>query len=350
MTGNKIILEDLEQIIGSNLNWSVFTGKTVLITGANGFLPAYMVETLLFLEYQGIIKNVRVLALVRNIEKARTRFKYYLNNQNLEFILQDVCDPIYIEEKIDFIIHAASQASPKYYGIDPVGTLSANILGTINMMKLAQTHSIESFLYFSSSEVYGNLENSKIPTTEVDYGYLDPTNIRSCYAEGKRMGETICVSWLHQFGIPSKIIRPFHTYGPCMALDDGRVYADFIADIVLNRNIVMKSDGKARRTFCYLSDATIASFMILLNGKNGEAYNVGNSDCEISVIQLARKLVKLFPERKLKVVVNEIQNSGYLKSKVLRNCPDLSKIKKLGWIPTVNIDNGFHRTVLSYIN
>jgi nucleoside-diphosphate-sugar epimerase len=293
---------------------------------------------------------VRVLALVRNIEKARTRFKYYLNNQNLEFILQDVCDPIYIEEKIDFIIHAASQASPKYYGIDPVGTLSANILGTINMMKLAQTHSIESFLYFSSSEVYGNLENSKIPTTEVDYGYLDPTNIRSCYAEGKRMGETICVSWLHQFGIPSKIIRPFHTYGPCMALDDGRVYADFIADIVLNRNIVMKSDGKARRTFCYLSDATIASFMILLNGKNGEAYNVGNSDCEISVIQLARKLVKLFPERKLKVVVNEIQNSGYLKSKVLRNCPDLSKIKKLGWIPTVNIDNGFHRTVLSYIN
>jgi nucleoside-diphosphate-sugar epimerase len=218
------------------------------------------------------------------------------------------------------------------------------------MMKLAQTHSIESFLYFSSSEVYGNLENSKIPTTEVDYGYLDPTNIRSCYAEGKRMGETICVSWLHQFGIPSKIIRPFHTYGPCMALDDGRVYADFIADIVLNRNIVMKSDGKARRTFCYLSDATIASFMILLNGKNGEAYNVGNSDCEISVIQLARKLVKLFPERKLKVVVNEIQNSGYLKSKVLRNCPDLSKIKKLGWIPTVNIDNGFHRTVLSYIN
>jgi nucleoside-diphosphate-sugar epimerase len=309
-----------------------------------------MVETLLFREYQGIIKNVRVLALVRNIEKARTRFKYYLNNQNLEFILQDVCDPIYIEEKIDFIIHAASQASPKYYGIDPVGTLSANILGTINMMKLAQTHSIESFLYFSSSEVYGNLENSKIPTTEVDYGYLDPTNIRSCYAEGKRMGETICVSWLHQFGIPSKIIRPFHTYGPCMALDDGRVYADFIADIVLNRNIVMKSDGKARRTFCYLSDATIASFMILLNGKNGEAYNVGNSDCEISVIQLARKLVKLFPERKLKVVVNEIQNSGYLKSKVLRNCPDLSKIKKLGWIPTVNIDNGFHRTVLSYIN
>jgi nucleoside-diphosphate-sugar epimerase len=349
MTGNKIILEDLEQIISANLNWSAFSGKTVLITGANGFLPAYMVETLLALEHRGIINNIMVLALVRNIEKARNRFKDYLNNKSLEFIVQDVCDPLNIDSKIDFIIHAASQASPKYYGTDPVGTLSANTLGTINMMKLAQKNSIISFLYFSSSEVYGIVDESKIPTAETDYGYLDPASVRSCYAESKRMGETICVSWLHQFGIPAKIIRPFHTYGPCMALDDGRVYADFIADIVLNRDIVMKSDGLAMRAFCYLSDATVASFMILLNGKNGEAYNVGNPGCEISIIQLAQRLVNLFPEKKLKVVVKENQNSGYLKSKVLRNCPDISKIKLLGWTPAVNIDEGFHRTVVSYL-
>lgn len=348
MTGNKIILEDLHQIIDADLDWQRFSGKTILITGASGFLPAYMVETLLFLVNQRIISDLKVLALVRNLEKARSRFKNNLNNKHLEFIVQDVCDPLEIDQKIDFIVHAASQASPKYYGTDPVGTLSANTLGTINMMKLAQANSIESFLYFSSSEVYGIVAESGIPTSENVYGYLDPTNVRSCYAESKRMGETICVSWLHQYGIPVKMIRPFHTYGPGMQLDDGRVYSDFISDIVNNRNIIMKSNGLATRTFCYLSDATIAYFLVLLNGKNGESYNVGNPGCEISIIDLAHRLVGLFPSKGLKVVKTENQDLNYLKSEVTRNCPDLSKINKLGWMPKTDIDNGFIRTILSY--
>jgi nucleoside-diphosphate-sugar epimerase len=348
MTGNRIILEDLQQIIETPIDWTRLSGKTVLITGANGFLPAYMVETLLFLCHKRITKDTKVLALVRNIKKARLRFKNYLNNKNLRFIVQDVCDPVNIDKKIDFIIHAASQASPKYYGIDPVGTLSSNTLGTINLLRLAQSNPIESFLYFSSSEVYGILDETKIPTTENDYGYIDPTNIRSCYAESKRMGETICISWLHQYGIPIKIIRPFHTYGPCMRLDDGRVYADFISDIVNSRNIIMKSDGSARRTFCYISDATIAFFLVLLNGKNGEVFNIGNPKCEISIIELAQRLVKLFPEKELKVVKSENQKMGYIKSEITRNCPDISKINRLGWIPQTDINEGFIRTILSY--
>ena len=318
MTGNKIILEDLAQIIETPLEWTVFSDKTVLITGANGFLPGYMVETLLFLNQKGIIQNVKILALVRNIEKAKSRFKYYLTDSHLEFIVQDVCDPFLTEYKIDFIIHAASQASPKYYGLDPTGTLKANTIGTINMVEVAKMHDVQSFLYFSSSEVYGSLDASKIPTSENDYGYLDPTDVRSCYAESKRMGETICVSWFHQFGVPAKIIRPFHTYGPGMALDDGRVYADFVADVVNNRDITLKSEGSARRSFCYLSDATIAFFLILLNGINGEAYNVGNPNCEVSILELSSLLVNLFPQKGLSVIFKEIKNSNYIKSNVLR--------------------------------
>jgi nucleoside-diphosphate-sugar epimerase len=350
MTGNKIILEDLQQITDAKLDWSVFSGKTILITGANGFLPAYMVETLLFLCEKRIIKGVKVLALVRNLEKAKSRFKYYRNNINLEFIVQDVCDPIIIDKKISFIIHAASQASPKYYGIDPVGTLSANTLGTINLLKLAQKNPVESFLFFSSSEVYGIVDEKKIPTSENDFGYVDPTSVRSCYAESKRMGETICISWYHQYGIPVKIVRPFHIYGPGMSLNDGRVFADFVADILNNRNILLSSDGSAMRSFCYLSDATIAFFMALLNGKIGEAHNVGNPLCEISIINLANKLVSLFPERELKVLMNENNdNRNYLRSIVSRNCPDISKINKnLGWNPKTEINEGFSRTILSY--
>jgi nucleoside-diphosphate-sugar epimerase len=162
------------------------------------------------------------------------------------------------------------------------------------------------------------------------------------------MGETICISWLHQYGVPAKIIRPFHTYGPGMALDDGRVYADFISDIVNNRDIIMESDGSARRAFCYLSDATLAAFTILLNGKNGEAYNMGNPDCEISILDLAMRLVQLFPRKNLKVIEKETQNSGYLKSIVSRICPDLTKIRDIGWNPVIDIDEGFLRTIQSY--
>ena len=345
---NKIILKDLTKIIDFPIDWRRFSGKTILISGANGFLPAYMVETLLLLLENGSIKDTKILALVRNIDKAKKRFINYSENNHLKFIVQDVSDPIEVDCNIDFIIHAASQASPKYYGTDPVGTLSANTLGTINLLKTAQKNSIESFLYFSSSEVYGSLDETKIPTKESDFGYIDPTNVRSCYAESKRMGETICVSWLKQYNIPVKIVRPFHTYGPGMALDDGRVYADFIADILKNRNIIMKSDGLAMRSFCYLSDATIAFFLVLLSGNNGDAYNVGNSDCEISILNLANKLVSLFPEKNVKVVSKNTNNTNYLKSSVSRNCPDLAKINKLGWHPKTSISEGFYKTINSY--
>jgi len=163
MTKNPIILQDLELIAQESIDWQRFSGKTVLITGANGFLPAYMVETLLFLSKKEIIRNLKILALVRNISKARDRFMDWKESENIKFIVQDVCDIIDIKEEIHFIIHAASQASPKYYGTDPVGTLSANTIGTINLLKLAEHKSVESFIFFSSSEVYGSVDESKIP-------------------------------------------------------------------------------------------------------------------------------------------------------------------------------------------
>jgi nucleoside-diphosphate-sugar epimerase len=163
------------------------------------------------------------------------------------------------------------------------------------------------------------------------------------------MGENMCVSWSHQFQIPISIVRPFHTYGPGMDLTDGRVYADFVSDIIHNRDIVMKSDGLAKRAFCYLTDATLGFFKVLLEGKDREAYNIGNPDQEISILNLAEKLVKLFPEKKLQVVKYETVAAGYLKSNVNRNAPDIAKAKNLGWFPKVSIENGFKRTVENYL-
>jgi UDP-glucuronate decarboxylase len=348
MTSNKIVLEDLEAIRNSTIDWQRFAGKTVLITGANGFLPAYMVETLLYVaERSGM--DIRVVGLVRNLAKAKKRFAEYAGNANLSFIEQDVSTPVELPGKIDFIVHAASQASPKYYGTDPVGTLSANVFGTLNLMNLAREKKIESFLYFSSGEVYGQIDNEHNPVKENYYGYLDPMQVRACYGESKRMGENICVSYHKQYGINAKVVRPFHTYGPGMALDDGRVYADFVADILARRNIEMKSDGSARRAFCYLKDATIGFFTVLLNGTPGEAYNVGNPNEEHSILDLAKTVVQLSDAGLQVVKVATNDDTQYLKSPLLRNTPNVDKLLTLGWHPQTTIAVGFKRTIDSYL-
>ena len=344
---NRIILEDIEKILSTTrVDWDDFSGKRVLITGASGFLPAYLVETLLHLnKTRGL--NTHVTALVRNRENYIKRFAQHLDNPNLTVLVQDVSKPISLALPHHFIIHAASQASPKYYGVDPVGTLSANVLGTMQLLELARNHPVISFMYFSSGEVYG--ETQSIPTEESDYGYIDPTSVRSCYAESKRMGENMCVSWHAQYQVPIKIVRPFHTYGPGMRLDDGRVYADFVRDIIENRPIVVRSEGTASRAFCYLADATAGFFTVLLKGENGVPYNVGNSQAEISVMDLANLLVGLFPKKRLKVIKEAIQATNeYLQSPISRNCPDISRINSLGWVPITSLADGFKRTIESY--
>ncbi len=349
MSNNRIINEDLESIYHSPIDWNQFTNKVVLISGANGFLPAYMVESLIFANKTNLKLNLRILALVRNLDKAKKRFSDHLDNYCLEFIEGDVCDKISINLKVDYIIHAASQASPKYYGTDPVGTLSANVIGTMNMLELAKIHNVDSFLYFSSGEIYGQVPDERNPVSEDYYGYLDPTNVRSCYAESKRMGENMCVSYFHQYNVKAKVVRPFHTYGPGMDLTDGRVYADFVADVIAGRNIQMKSDGSARRAFCYLKDATIAFFSVLLNGIDAEAYNVGNPTEEYSIFELALIIAPLglMP---LQVIPNKTYKNTnlYLRSSISRNTPDINKLAALGWFPHIKVEEGFKRTIESY--
>lgn len=344
----KIILEDLNFIYNSNIEWYKFYNKTVLITGASGFLPAYLVEILMYVNSVNKHANIKIIALVRNMSKAKERFIEHLNSENLEFVVQDVCDSIVIDSNVDFIIHAASQASPKYYGKDPVGTINANVIGTTNLLDLARKKNVERFLFFSSSEVYGNLDEKDIPTSEDKFGKIDPCNVRSCYSEGKRAGETICISWKHQFNIPIVIVRPFHTYGPGMDLNDGRVYADFIKNIVNNEDIEMNSDGSAIRAFCYISDATIAFLKVLLNGEIGAAYNIGNDKNIYSILQLAQSLISLYPDKNLKILLNHKSNSSYLPTLVNKNIPDINKIKNLNWVPIINIREGFSKTINYY--
>ncbi len=351
MESNSIIQKDLEEISIVDLPWEQLYGSTILITGANGFLAAYIVKTLLQRNIISKKEPIRIFGVIRNIDKAKQRFKDYEEDGNLKLLQIDITSPIALNESIDYIVHAASQASPKYYGIDPVGTLETNTLGTYNLLKFASTQSLKSFLYFSSGEVYGIVDDSKIPMKESDYGVVDPTEVRSCYAESKRMGENLCVSFFHQYQVPTKIVRPFHTYGPGMSLDDGRVFADFVANVVQKKNIQLNSDGQARRAFCYIKDATIGFLKLLLEGENGQVYNMGNPMEEYSILELANIMIDLKPELNLKVRINHksIQTNMYLKSPINRNSPNIDKIKSLGWSPHTNVREGFRRTIESYL-
>ena len=333
---NSIIQEDLARITAAPLPWEQFSGATILVTGAAGFLPTYMVETLLYLNRSGVLKKpCRVIALVRNWERASKRFRasYYAGSKSydpkLTLQVQDVC--IEFRTYANYIIHAASQASPIYYKTDPVGTLSANTLGTANMLRLAQIQSdCRGFLFMSSGDAV-------LP--------LDPLDIRSCYGESKRMGETMCMAWARQYTVPVRIARISHTYGPGMRLDDGRVFADFTRDILNGGPIVLHSDGVARRCFLYLADATIAFFTILLKGQE-DAYNIANPYAEVSIGELADRLGSLFG---ITVEREKMEhNDSYVPAVIQGDVPNIGKIRSLGWEPITGIEEGFQRTVRSY--
>jgi UDP-glucuronate decarboxylase len=347
MTRHPIILEDIERIISHPLPWKTLFGQTVLISGANGLVPSYLLETLLRLN-ETANAGIHTVALVRNRERALRRLGHLVGRADLTFVVQDVRDPYTGPKPVDFIIHAAGQASPKFYGSDPVGTFAINVLGTLRMLELARESGSKGFLFLSSGEIYGRLQDPSIPVPETSFGSLDPLQVRSCYAEGKRAGETLCACWRAQYGVSTKVVRLSHTYGPRMDLDDGRVFADFVSDLLAARDIVLKSDGSARRPFCYLADSAGGIFTALLRGSGGEAYNVGAAS-EVSILELAERLCRLFSERNCKVVRRE-RNPGdpYIPSSVSGGYFDLSKIKRLGWEPTTGIEEGFWRTVKSY--
>jgi UDP-glucuronate decarboxylase len=343
-----IIDEDLAGIAAAPLPWDSLSGATILVTGAAGFLPAYMVETILHLNRSVLSKPARVIAVVRNLARARERFHHYLNREDLQIVAQNISDPLTIPANFDYIIHAASQASPIFYRTDPVGTLSANVFGTHHLLTAAQQHPVRGFLFFSSGEVYGVIKNNPGSIAEHDGGFLDPTDVRSCYGESKRMAETMCVAWAHQFNIPTRIVRPFHTYGPGMRLDDGRVFADFVRDILNGGPIVLNSDGSARRSFCYLADATLGFFTVLLKGANGEAYNVANPNGETSIAELADRLAAEFHSEGITVERRARTDPNYFVSPILSTVPNIDKARALGWDPPHTIEQGFRRTVESY--
>lgn len=328
--------QDVEEII-QGINVEKILGRTFLITGATGSIARYLVHVLMEIvnRYRG--KECTVIVVCRNKEKAADIFKDYLNSPYFKVICSQVEEPIYCEEHVDYILHAACTSATKFFRSNPADIASANVIGTYNLLSLAREKQVKGFLFFSSGAVYGG-------STQDDFSYngINPLDYQNCYALSKQMGENLCACFAEQYGIPAKVVRIGYTYGPHMDLNDGHLYSDFARDILEYKDIQIRGNGQNYIGLCYITDAIRAFFMILFDGQINTPYVMRNDKEYMPIERLAQKLtMEAFPERNLGYKCM-IKASGEAPKCYARE-PLL--LRQLGWRPQIDVVKGFQRVV-----
>lgn len=343
-----IVKADIDRIASSSLSWHKLKDKTILITGATGFIGSFIIHSLMRKNETDAL-GVTVLALVRNIEKGRKSYGEYEKMGMLKFIEQDVTSPITTKEKADYIIHCASNAAPREYSLYPVETMKTNFYGTLNLLEYAKKVDAESFLYVSTIEVYGTTHG----VAEIDentYGEIDAMKVRSCYPLSKKSCETLCLSFADEYGLNVKIGRLSYIFGPGMKQGDSKIVAVFPRCIANNENIVMKSKGEQLRSYTYVSDAITGLLTVLVDGDSSSAYNIASKKCITTIAGIAHTLVDSYPERGLKVIFDlptEAEAKGFslIENAVLSS----QKLESLGWESEIDLVTGLKNVVAEQI-
>ena len=364
----KPILPSLEQLLTEDLDcicadlaaeFPALAGKRLLVTGGGGFLGYYLIQSALHWNRRNAaVPPISVTVYDNYFRGVPAWLEALRANPQLTLVRQDMIQPLPRDMgHFDYIIHAAGIASPIYYRKAPVECIDANINGLRNLFDYAVAEAqagrpIQGMLFYSSSEIYGDPSADAIPTPETYRGLVSCTGPRACYDESKRFGETLCVAFAQTKGVPVKMARPFNNYGPGLKITDGRVLPDFARDVLAERDIVLLSDGKPKRTFCYATDAIVGYYKVLIRGGNGEPYNIGIDRPEISMAELARLVTStaadLFGYRG-KVVLGQAQQADYLIDNPNRRCPQIDKAREqLGFNPKVRPEEGIRRALIWY--
>jgi UDP-glucuronate decarboxylase len=338
----KLIQDDIKTIVrGIGKDAQKFSGKTILISGGSGFLGRYFLGTFKYLNDHVLKKPCRVISVDNYITGSKDP---NFNFGDEEFILDvwgDVTYPLPIRQDLDYIIHAAGLASPVYYMQYPLETIESAFTGAKNLLELARKNTLDGFLFFSSSEIYGDPDPKAIPTPETYHGNVSSVGPRACYDESKRLTETVCSIYHQKYNIPVKIVRPFNVFGPGMKHNDKRVVPMFAYHALNNKPLPVHGDGHQTRTFCYITDAMTGFFKTLLIGKPGEAYNIGNSDNEMSMRRLGDLFGEVVGGKGYKTIPYP---KTYPAGEPQRRCPDLTKAKKeLHYEPRVSLKKGLQR-------
>jgi len=322
-------------------------GRTVLVTGGEGFLPSYLVDALLAANDAGLDPECSVICVDNRATADPSRLAHRDGRDDFRLVIHDVTEPLEIDGDVDVVVHAASIASPTWYRERPLETIDVNVTGTRRMLDLARDKAASRFVLFSSSEIYGDPPPDHVPTTEDYWGHVSCTGPRACYDESKRLGETLATTYHRLHGLPVTIVRPFNVYGPRLRLDDRRVVPDFVSDALAGRPITVHSDGRVTRSFCYVTDATVAIIGLLADDAACEAYNVGNDE-EVSIGELA-SVVDEISGNGLGVRYETSTDPAYLVDNPSRRAPDLRKLRAaIDWQPRVALREGITRTLTSH--
>lgn len=360
MTANQVIRSDVASITRRlESEFDTMQGKKLFISGAAGFLGHYLIQSVLHWNHcRGERPPIHVTANDNFMRGVPTWLTALTDDPFLTLMRHDIRTPLPDSiGPIDYIIHAASIASPTYYRRYPIDTMDANVSGLRVLLDHATAQNltgkpISGFLYFSTSEIYGDPSPDQIPTPETYRGNVSCTGPRACYDESKRYGETLCSNFAHQYRLPITTARPFNNYGPGLKITDRRVIADFSRDIFEGRDLILLSNGAPTRTFCYVTDAIVGYYQILIHGKIGEAYNIGSESPEISVETLARMMAQSASDLigySGDVIYTLSSEIDYLIDNPQRRCPDIQKAHRdFGFKTQVSLEEGLRRTLVWY--
>ncbi len=356
---NDVVAADLGYICDHlSHEFSQMSGKRLVITGGAGFLGYYLVQSVVHWNRHFTDSPIDLAVYDNFMRGVPDWLESLRGEENLSIEKYDVIDPLPASiGDCDFIVHAATIASPIYYRKHPIETMDANVYGLRHLLDycLEQKEKgkpVEGFLFYSTSEIYGDPTPENIPTPETYRGNVSCTGPRACYDESKRYGETLCVNFARQYGLPIRIARPFNNYGPGLKITDRRALPDFARDVLNGRDIVLLSDGAPTRTFCYVADAVVGYYKILVRGHDGESYNIGMDKPEISIRQLAEMVVE--QSRELfdyqgDVVMKVSEDKDYLTDNPNRRCPIIDKAKAhLDYHPGIELEDGLKRSLLWY--
>jgi len=332
---------DVEEVIHCIPNYKELFHKTVFITGGTGMICSAAVEILDLLNRK-YDADIRIIIAVRSEQEIENRFPGWIEKKAVEYFHYDATSQEPLNFEADYIIHAASNANPALYTKEPVETMLSNIVGLHMLFQNAVKNGVKRVLYFSSSEVYGKIDEVR-PFREDDYGFIDILNPRACYPNSKRAAETLCASYAQEYNIDAVIVRPGHIYGPTIAPWDTRASAQFSRNAVNGEDIVMKSAGLQLRSYMYTLDCASAILTVLLNGESENAYNISNPDSIVTIRDIANSLAKAGNVNVVYEDPSDIEKKGY--NLMPNSALDSKKLESLGWKGCFNLERGSEQTV-----
>lgn len=318
------------------------SGSTVLVTGATGLIGKTIINDMLSFN-ESSVQPIKIIAAVRNKAKADRIFG--TNSSYLTYVVGDITTVDLSNISADYIIHAASQTSSKAFVNKPVESTFVAVDGTRHMLEYARSQkNLKKFVYLSTMEVYGTPQTDE-KINEDHETNINTVNVRSCYPESKRMCENLCISYMKEYDVPVNIIRLTQTFGPGVDYNDGRVFAEFARCAIENKDIILKTEGKTKRSYLYTEDAVSAILTVMEKGKIGEAYNAANESTYCSIREMAGLVADKVASGKISVKVEQQDISKFGYAPTLHMNLDTEKLKQLGWTPAVNLEEMYKKMI-----